>query len=169
VFNSFAKSVQKCSRQLTEVIATHMLLTGVAKRQREDWQELILSTSSLFSPRFPPPPISYPVHSLAPRLEELSATSLIYSNSILENPPPPPTPDSANSDPSTAATINESNADSELAKQAKEEALKYIEEEFVTVKNPRAELDKGFRFWDAVRLRPSHLLLFLLAMDATDR
>jgi hypothetical protein len=45
VFNSFAKAIQKSSRQLMEVVCTHMFLTGAAKRQREDWQEILLSTS----------------------------------------------------------------------------------------------------------------------------
>jgi hypothetical protein len=34
VFNSFAKAIQKSSRQLMEVVCTHMFLTGAAKRQR---------------------------------------------------------------------------------------------------------------------------------------
>ncbi|RYE45556.1 MAG: hypothetical protein EOP48_22100 [Sphingobacteriales bacterium] len=36
VFNSFARSIQRCSRQLMEVISTHMFLTGAVKRQREN-------------------------------------------------------------------------------------------------------------------------------------
>lgn len=40
---------------------------------------------------------------------------------------------------------------SEEAKEAKEQALEIVEQTFVGIKNPIAEVQRGFRFWDAVR------------------
>lgn len=34
--------------------------------------------------------------------------------------------------------------------EAKEGALEICEETFEGIKNPRAEVERGFRFWDAV-------------------
>lgn len=47
--------------------------------------------------------------------------------------------------------ITEADAESEDAKDAKDAALEAVEETFTSVKNPRAEVERGFRFWDAVR------------------
>lgn len=41
---------------------------------------------------------------------------------------------------------------SEEAKEAKREALDVVDENFVGIKNARAEVERGFRFWDTVRL-----------------
>lgn len=38
----------------------------------------------------------------------------------------------------------------EDAREAKESAFELIEQTFVGVKNPRLEVERGFRFWDAV-------------------
>jgi hypothetical protein len=51
-----------------------------------------------------------------------------------------------------AETISAEKANSEEAKAAKAEALSFVETNFESVKNPRAEVDRGFRFWDTVRL-----------------
>ena len=66
MFNSFAKAIQKSSRQLMEVVCTHMFLTGAAKRQRDDWQEILLSTSHSSSLPYSLPTITdiCPSHSL---------------------------------------------------------------------------------------------------------
>lgn len=37
-------------------------------------------------------------------------------------------------------------------KAAKEQAFEVVEETFVIVKTPKAEIERGFRFWDAVSL-----------------
>ena len=42
----------------------------------------------------------------------------------------------------------------EDATEAKEAAFELIESTFVGVKNPKAEVERGFRFWDAVRPLP---------------
>jgi len=50
-------------------------------------------------------------------------------------------------------------------KAAKEQAFEVVEETFVIVKTPKAEIERGFRFWDAVstpiRLASSPLALTL--------
>lgn len=43
--------------------------------------------------------------------------------------------------------------DDEDVKAAKVQAMEVVEETFVVVKNPRAEIERGFRFWDAVSFR----------------
>lgn len=47
-------------------------------------------------------------------------------------------------------TVKEGEESSEEAKEAKEQALELCEQTFVGIKNPRAEVERGFRFWDAV-------------------
>lgn len=43
----------------------------------------------------------------------------------------------------------------EDATEAKEAALELVENTFVGVKNPKLEVERGFRFWDAVSLSAS--------------
>ena len=40
--------------------------------------------------------------------------------------------------------------DDEGVQEAKDGAMELVEETFTGVKNPRAEVERGFRFWDAV-------------------
>jgi len=54
-------------------------------------------------------------------------------------------------------TITSDTANSPEAKSAKEDAMEFVEQNFPSVKLPRQEIERGFRFWDAVCL----LLLFL--------
>lgn len=61
--------------------------------------------------------------------------------------------------------IKEGEGETEDAKDAKEAALESVEENFGGVKNPRAEVERGFRFWDAVSL-PSFLSAFALLSSA---
>lgn len=60
--------------------------------------------------------------------------------------------------------IKEGEGETEDAKDAKEAALESVEENFGGVKNPRAEVERGFRFWDAVSL-PSFLSAFAFAFQ----
>jgi hypothetical protein len=62
------------------------------------------------------------------------------------------TPKSPDSVDSETNAITESNKDSDTVKQAKEDALKAVEVTFESVKGARQEVERGFRFWDAVRL-----------------
>jgi hypothetical protein len=66
----------------------------------------------------------------------------------------PQTPDSADSETNA---ITESNKNSDTVKQAKEDALKAVEMTFESVKGARQEVERGFRFWDAVRLLSASL------------
>lgn len=43
-------------------------------------------------------------------------------------------------------------AESKEAKEAKTQALDFVEQSFESVKMPRLEVERGFRFWDAVSL-----------------
>lgn len=54
-------------------------------------------------------------------------------------------------------------ANSEGVAEAKEGALEICEETFEGIKNPRAEVERGFRFWDAVSLH------FLLSQNTLPR
>lgn len=48
------------------------------------------------------------------------------------------------------ADITPETADSEAVQQAKRMALEFVDEAFTGVKNPTNEVERGFRFWDAV-------------------
>jgi hypothetical protein len=50
----------------------------------------------------------------------------------------------------TEETITSETANSPEAKSAKEDALEFVETNFSSVKLPRQEIERGFRFWDAV-------------------
>ena len=62
------------------------------------------------------------------------------------------TPKSPDSVDSETNAITDSNKDSDDVKQAKEDALKAVEVTFESVKGARQEVERGFRFWDAVCL-----------------
>jgi hypothetical protein len=47
-------------------------------------------------------------------------------------------------------TIPEGQADTPEAVSAKKEALAFLEQSFLGIKNPIQEIERGFRFWDAV-------------------
>jgi len=46
--------------------------------------------------------------------------------------------------------VTADDADTPEAKSAKEQAMGIVEETFVNVKSPRAEVERGFRFWDSL-------------------
>jgi hypothetical protein len=78
-----------------------------------------------------------------------------YLNVTLYNyreSPKDTTPKSPDSVDSETNAITDSNKDSDTVKQAKEDALKAVEVTFESVKGARQEVERGFRFWDAVRL-----------------
>ncbi|RSH92406.1 hypothetical protein EHS25_008821 [Saitozyma podzolica] len=45
--------------------------------------------------------------------------------------------------------ITETNANTDAARQAKRDALAFVEESFSSVKSPIQEVERGFRFWDS--------------------
>lgn len=57
-------------------------------------------------------------------------------------------------------------ASSEGVAEAKEGALEICEETFEGIKNPRAEVERGFRFWDAVSF---HLPLLSIVCNTLPR
>ena len=48
--------------------------------------------------------------------------------------------------------ITEANVHNHNAKIAKREALAFVESSFSSVKGPIQEVERGFRFWDTVRI-----------------
>jgi len=55
-------------------------------------------------------------------------------------------------------TITEANVGSDTVQQAKKEALAFVEQNFTSVKMPSLEVQRGFRFWDSVRLEVFSIL-----------
>lgn len=47
-------------------------------------------------------------------------------------------------------TVTEADLENPKVKESKEQAIGVVEETFVIVKNAKAEIERGFRFWDAV-------------------
>ncbi|KAK4683589.1 hypothetical protein P7C73_g6649, partial [Tremellales sp. Uapishka_1] len=118
VFNSFIRSLSKALRYLFEAISVHMLLTGDARRMRDDYIDIALSL---------------------PFQGEVNTGFGILAKTYLD-----------------AATfhfgdsINEDNQSMETVKQAKKDAMVFVEQSFTSVKGPIQEVERGFRFWDAV-------------------
>jgi hypothetical protein len=46
--------------------------------------------------------------------------------------------------------ITQTNSNTDEARQAKRDALAFVEESFSSVKLPVQEVERGFRFWDSV-------------------
>jgi hypothetical protein len=44
------------------------------------------------------------------------------------------------------------NIEDDAVKEAKRDALSFVEQNFTSVKSPLVEVERGFRFWDAVSL-----------------
>lgn len=47
-------------------------------------------------------------------------------------------------------TITDENVSSDSVQQAKQSALEFVDQAFTGVKAPTLEVERGFRFWDAV-------------------
>lgn len=47
-------------------------------------------------------------------------------------------------------TITDENVDTDAVQQAKRSALEFVDQAFTGVKAPTQEVERGFRFWDAV-------------------
>lgn len=105
-------------RQLLEAIGVHMVLSGDAKRNRDDYLEI---TTSL--------PFQVEVNT---GFGILAKTYLDAATFHLGEP------------------ITAENAQTEAAIQAKNDALNFIESSFSSVRSPRQEIERGFRFWDTV-------------------
>lgn len=107
-------------RQLLEAIGVHMVLSGDARRNRDDYLDLITSL-----------PFQSDVNT---GFGILAKTYLDAALFHLGEP------------------ITAENANSEAAMAAKKEALNFIDNSFSSVRTPRQEIERGFRFWDTVRI-----------------
>ncbi|KAL7419094.1 COP9 signalosome complex subunit 5 [Cryptotrichosporon argae] len=118
VFNSFVRSTIKSLRYLLEAINVHLLLSGDARRSRDDHLDLCISL-----------PFQQDVNTGFGILAKsyLDATIFHYDD-----------------------VITPADAGSPRAQEAKKAALEFVEQAFTGVKGPTAEVERGFRFWDAV-------------------
>lgn len=120
VFNSFVKALSKALRHLFEAVSVHLLLSGTAKRNRDDYSELALSL-----------PFQIDVNTGFGILAKtyLDAATFHHGDDITEE-----------------------NFQSEAVKQAKIDALSFVEQSFTSIKLPIQEVERGFRFWDAIMI-----------------
>lgn len=141
-----------------------MLLTGAAKRQREEYMELTLSMSHLpcrfhifipccisTSTRFSTghkdedgdeDEVSWLTFAGLPFQSETNTGFGILFKTYLDV--------TLFSYEGDEGGINASNANSDAAKEAKGQALDFVEQSFENVKSPKLEVERGFRFWDTV-------------------
>ncbi|WVR04833.1 hypothetical protein IAU60_001845 [Kwoniella sp. DSM 27419] len=101
-----------------EAVTVHILLSGSARRNREDYNDITLSL-----------PFQTEVNTGFGILAKtyLDATTYHHDETITEE---------------TAAT--------DKAKQAKRDALSFVEQSFSSIKSPIQEIERGFRFWDSI-------------------
>lgn len=107
----------------------HILLSGDARRNRDDFLDIILSKSSVHTKLIAGFPFQHEVNTGYGILTKtyLDAAIYHYGDSIA--------PDAA----------TESSA-----VEAKKAALSFVGDTFSSVKSPQTEVERGFRFWDAV-------------------
>ncbi|KAK8847637.1 hypothetical protein IAR55_005496 [Kwoniella newhampshirensis] len=118
VFNSFVRALSKSLRHLYEAVSVHILLSGDAKRNRDDYSDIMLSL-----------PFQIDVNTGFGILAKtyLDAATFHHGDSITEE-----------------------NCTTSEAKQAKRDAMSFVEQSFSSVKSPIQEVERGFRFWDSV-------------------
>ncbi|EIW71069.1 XPG domain-containing protein [Tremella mesenterica] len=120
VFNSFVRALSKSLRHLLEALQVHILLSGDARRNREDQLDLMISVPFQTEPN-----TGFGI--LAKTY--LDATIIYFGDTI---------------------TLESVEKDSAGVKTAKKEALSFVEQSFSGVKGPVQEVERGFRFWDAI-------------------
>lgn len=120
VFNSFVKALSKSLRQLFEAISVHMLLRGDARKDRDNYVDISLSL-----------PFQGDVNTGFGILGKtyVDATIAIFGAPV---------------------TADDLVKEAERVQDAKQQAIAIVEETFVIVKNAKQEIERGFRFWDAV-------------------
>jgi hypothetical protein len=118
-----------------------MLLTGSAKRQRDDYTELLLSTSLTLSLLL----VVANDAGLPFQTETNTGFGILFKTYLDVT-----LYQYQNAEGVTEETITSETANSPEAKSAKEDALEFVETNFSSVKLPRQEIERGFRFWDAV-------------------
>lgn len=118
-----------------------MLLTGAAKKHREEYMDLMLSSFSKSNLAF-----TLTLAGLPFQTETNTGFGILFKTYL------DVTVFSYEGD-----AITESTTDSQSAKDAKSQALDFVEQSFESVKNPRLEVERGFRFWDTVSLSLAYL------------
>ncbi|WVQ75844.1 hypothetical protein IAR50_005477 [Cryptococcus sp. DSM 104548] len=118
-FNSFVKALSKSLRQLFEAVSCHLLLSGDGRRNRDDFNDIMISL---------------------PFQTDVNTGFGILAKSYLD----------ATAYHNEGEFVTEATMGSEQCKNAKREAIAFVEANFSSVRNPVQELDRGFRFWDTV-------------------
>jgi hypothetical protein len=124
-FNSFVRALSRSLRTLLEATAFNLLLRGDARRAREDYLEIAISL-----------PFHYDAN-VGMGVMCKAYCDLIYTLALKRN-------------------LDKDVLGTEQWTQAKEQAAAMLgpgdgEGFFQDVRNVRAELERGFRFWDVVR------------------
>ncbi|ORX35909.1 temperature dependent protein affecting M2 dsRNA replication-domain-containing protein [Kockovaella imperatae] len=122
VFNSFVRALSKSLRALLEAITVHILLCGDARRNRDDHLDLMLSQ---------------------PFQGEVNTGFGILAKTYL---------DVATFHLGEDASFTESNTSTPEVISAKQKAMEFLESSFTSIKLPAQEVERGFRFWDAVMI-----------------
>lgn len=133
MFNSFIKSLTKSLRHLIEALSINFLLSGQARRNRDDFMEIIFRLSLVF------PLGAVLTDSGFPFQNDVNTGGGILAKTYL--------------DATTyhfGETIPLDKAETDEAKEAKRNALDFVEQSFTGVKMPIQEVERGFRFWDSV-------------------
>ena len=119
-------------RGLLEAITVHILLCGDARRNRDDYIDLMLSKPTARPLLTPGQPFQSEVNT---GFGILVKTFFDVSDVYLG-----------------AESFTEDNMNTPEVIEAKQKSIEFIETHLTTVKLPRQEVDRGFRFWDAVSL-----------------
>jgi hypothetical protein len=131
VFNSFVKALSKSLRHLLEAVGVHSLLSGDARRNRDDFADIMLSKSLR-------PAAADDDQGLPFQFEPNTGFGILAKTYL----------DAATFHYGDSITME--NVESEGVKKAKQDALAFVAQNFTSVKGPLVEVDRGFRFWDAV-------------------
>lgn len=131
-FNAFVRGLSKSLRQLFEAVSVHLLLSGDGRRNRDDYSDIMLSECNTTP--------SFTDMTGLPFQTDVNTGFGILAKSYLD----------ATSYHNQLEPITEEMIGTEGAETAKRQAILFIEENFSSVKAPVQELERGFRFWDAV-------------------
>ncbi|WVF69546.1 hypothetical protein IAT40_004324 [Kwoniella sp. CBS 6097] len=118
VFNSFVRALSKSLRHLSEAVNAHIMLSGQARRNREDYNDVMISL-----------PFQSETNTGFGILAKTYLDATIYHHDEI---------------------ITDATAGTDKAKQAKKDALGFVEQSFSSIKLPIQEVERGFRFWDSI-------------------
>ncbi|OCF33804.1 COP9 signalosome complex subunit 5 [Kwoniella heveanensis BCC8398] len=118
VFNSFVRALSKSLRHLSEAVNAHIMLSGHARRNRDDYNDVMISL-----------PFQSETNTGFGILAKTYLDATIYHHDEI---------------------ITEATASTDKAKQAKKDALDFVEQSFSSIKLPIQEVERGFRFWDSI-------------------